>query len=104
MAVVSDVPGDGAGSWRFEVEGKPIADAARRPAATAVVAGKGYLHLVGLSLLRGNDFEDSDGLPGKEKVIVNQSFVTRFFPKQDPIGRQMRLYDREGKAKSWMSL
>jgi len=104
VAMVSNAPGEGGAGWRFEVEGKPVAEAARRPAATAVVAGKGYLQLVKLSLLRGKDFEDTDGLPGKETVIVNQNFVTRYFPGNDPIGKHVRLYDRENKPRPWMTI
>jgi predicted permease len=104
VALVSNLPGEGGPGWRFEVEGKPIAEATRRPAATAVVGGKGYLQLLGLNLLRGKDFEDSDGLPGKETVIVNQNFVSRFFPHHDEIGRHIRLYDSENKPRPWMTI
>ena len=104
VAMASNAPGEGAAGWRFEVDGKSIADAARRPAATAVVAGKGYLHLLGVSLLRGKDFEDTDGLPGKETVIINQNFASRFFPNHDEIGKHLRLYDHDNKPRPWMTI
>src|SRR6185295_5172047 len=31
------------------------------------------------------------GAPGHESAIVNQRFVTMFFPNEDPIGRRIRL-------------
>jgi predicted permease len=104
VAMVSNVPGEGGAAGSFEVEGKPIAEAARRASAITVVAGKGYLHLLGLSLVGGKDFEDSDGLPGKETVIINQTFVSRFFPHHDEIGKHIRLYDAQNKARPWMTI
>ena len=104
VSLISNAPGDGGAGWRFELEGKPIAEAQRRPAATGVVAGKGYFDLLGLSLLRGRDFEDTDGLPGKETVIVSHNLASRYFPNQDPVGRHMRLYDSENKPRPWMTI
>jgi predicted permease len=103
-ALASNVPGDGAGTWHFEIAGKPIPEARRRPSLTAVAASRGYLGLLGLKLLRGRDFDESDGLPGKETVIVSQALAVRYFPGQDPIGKQLRIYTDEGKAKAWMTI
>jgi putative ABC transport system permease protein len=103
-ALVSNAPGEGAAGWRFEVEGKPIAEARQRPAAAGVVAGRGYLPLLGVTLLRGRDFDDTDGLPGKETAIVSQIFVSRFFPNQDPLGRQVRIFDKDNHPRPWMTI
>jgi putative ABC transport system permease protein len=102
--MVSNPPGMGASGWRFETAGKLIPEAERRPAVSGVVATKGYLRLLGLNLLRGRDFEDTDGLPGKESVIVSVPFAARFFPNQDPIGKQIRIYDDENKPRPWMTI
>jgi predicted permease len=104
VAMTSNTPGGGAARWRFEIEGRPVADIKKRPGATAVAVGNGYLGLLGLSLLRGRDFEETDGLPGKEAVIVSQSFAARFFPGQDPVGKQIRLFNSENKARPWMTI
>lgn len=103
-AMVSNAPGEGGAARSFEVEGKSTAEAARRPSAISVVAGKGYLHLLELSLVRGKDFDDSDGLPGKEAVIINQTFVSRFFPHHDEIGKHIRLFDAQNKPGPWMTV
>ena len=87
---------------------RTFGQADRRPAAAPRGLrrgrGKGYIPLLGLSLVRGRDFEDTDGLPGKETVLVSQSFVTRFFPNQDAVGRQMRLFNRENNPRPWMTI
>jgi putative ABC transport system permease protein len=104
VALISNPPGTGGNDWPFEIAGKLNADAKNRPEATYIVAGKGYFSLLGMNIVRGRDFEDSDGLPGKETVIVSQSFASRFFPNQDPLGKQIRLYDPDNKPKAWMTI
>ena len=104
VALISNPPGTGGNDFPFEIAGKLNADAKKRPGATYIVAGKGYFSLLGMNIIRGRDFEDSDGLPGKETVIVSQSFASRFFPKQDPLGQQIRLYDTDNKPKAWMTI
>uniref|UniRef100_Q021E6 Permease n=1 Tax=Solibacter usitatus (strain Ellin6076) TaxID=234267 RepID=Q021E6_SOLUE len=103
-AMVSDLPGDGSATRRFEIAGRPITEARRLPAASVVMANTGYLQLLGLTLLRGRDFEATDGLPGKETVIVSQTMAARFFPNQDPVGRQLRVYKDDDKPQAWMTI
>jgi hypothetical protein len=103
-SLISNPPGAGGDGWRFEIEGKLIADEQSRPAATGIIASKGYFSLLGPNLLRGKDFEDSDGMPGKETVIVSKTFAAQFFPGQDPIGKHIRLYSAEKKARPWMTI
>ena len=55
-------------------------------------------------MLRGRDFEDTDGLPGKEAVIVSQTLAVRFFPGQDPIGQRMRIFGDDDKPRPWMAI
>jgi predicted permease len=104
VALISNQPGSGGAGWHFETEGKVFTDAQHRPAVTGVVASKGYLKLLGKSLLRGRDFDDTDGMPGKEAVIVTEAFASRHFPKEDALGKQIRLYTDGNKARPWMTV
>jgi len=55
-----------------------------------------YFHALGIPLLHGRLFDDQDG-PDKEKVIVvSDEFAARFFPGQDPIGKQIHGRSRLG--------
>ncbi len=103
-ALVSDLPGDGSATWRFEIAGRPVTEARTRPAAAVVITSPGNLSVLGLTLLRGRDFGAADGLPGKETAIVSQAMAARFFPNRDPIGQQLRLYNRDDKPKAWMTI
>lgn len=104
VALVSNGPGEGGWRWKFELEGKPIAEAQQRPGVTGVIVTKGYISLLGMSMLRGRDFDESDGLPGREVTVVSLGFASKFFPSQDPIGKQIRLFDGQNQPRPWMTI
>jgi predicted permease len=47
----------------------------------------GYLKTIGVPMVRGREFTEQDTATSLPVVIVNQTFVDRFFPNQDPIGK-----------------
>jgi hypothetical protein len=57
--------------------------------------GPRYFDAVGAPLVRGRVFDTSDGLPGHENVIVNQRFVSMFFPGEDALGRRLKLTQQQ---------
>ncbi|MFN7920970.1 MAG: ABC transporter permease [Bryobacteraceae bacterium] len=104
VAVVSNPPGSGAASWRFELPGQTAAKPEQRPSVDVVLVSPGYFGLLGLPLLRGRDFANVDGDKGHEAVIVNRQFVNQFLAKHgDPMGQKIRLYD-DGKAREWATV
>lgn len=53
----------------------------------------GYFETMGVGLLRGRFFDDHDVEGTAPVIIINDSMARRFFPKQDPIGRTLKLSD-----------
>lgn len=104
VATVSNTPGTGASSERFEIAGQPIPEHERRPFASTIAASPGYYRLLGLRLIQGRDFEANDGLPGKESVIVSREFAARFFPAQDAVGKQIRFFTQDRASRPWMTI
>jgi predicted permease len=102
-AVVTQLPGSGGPGWRFEAEGHPIADPEKRPVAMGVEVSKDYLRLINAPLLSGRMFEESDGLPGKEAVIVSQRFARRFWQNQEAVGKRIRFF-RDNQPGSWITI
>jgi predicted permease len=45
----------------------------------------GYLQVIGQPVLRGRGFTDADNENSAPVALVNQAFVRRFFPKEDPL-------------------
>jgi predicted permease len=48
----------------------------------------GYLNTIGVPMIRGREFTAQDTQTSMPVAIVNETFVKRFFPNQDPIGKQ----------------
>ncbi len=75
------------------IVGRPAEpDQAKRPFAEFRVVSSGFFRALGIPVRAGREFEDRDG-PGAEPVIlVNQEFVRRYFPGEDPIGKQLNAW------------
>ncbi len=50
----------------------------------------GYFDAMGVRILRGRGFRESDNVSAPPVMIVNETFAQRFWPGQDPIGKHVR--------------
>ena len=57
----------------------------------SVVVGPRYFQTLEVPLIRGRDFNESDGGPGQPSAIVNERFVTRFLAGREPLGLRISL-------------
>ncbi len=55
----------------------------------------GYFHLLGIPLLRGRLFNDSDDDKAPQVAIINEAFARTYWPNQNPLGRRFQK-TREG--------
>jgi putative ABC transport system permease protein len=80
--------GDGAWTQNVGIDGTaPGTDAASVVYFNTVSSG--YFGTTGMTLLRGRDIADGDTPTAMPVAVVNEALVRRFFPGQDPIGRQI---------------
>jgi putative ABC transport system permease protein len=82
--------------------GQPITQQERGflPAADSPTAKTGgatpdYFRALGVPLLRGRFFTESDGAQSPLVVILNDTMARRYWPGEDPIGRRVVLGSRE---------
>ena len=54
----------------------------------------GYFQTMGIPLQRGRDVEEADAITRPWVAVVSQSFADRYWPDQDPIGKQFRHRDQ----------
>src|SRR6185503_9344044 len=92
LTVVSNPPAGGAQMLTLKIEGREMVDANNRlPTVYRLVVVPDYFESLELPIRRGRGFGEADGTPGAEAVIINETFVTKYFPDTDPLGTRLRL-------------
>ncbi len=71
----------------MKVDGKlpDVANGTSRTVRSNVV-GPDFFHTLGIPVLQGRDFTDSDNATSSHVGIINEEFAKRFFPNQNPLG------------------
>ena len=103
-ALASDVPGRGEARQQIELEHEPIANPAKRPWVSFVANSPGYLSTIHLPLLRGREFNETDGTANHEAAILTRDAAARLWPGQEPLGKRFRLFDDTNKATPWITV
>ena len=88
VTTASNFPLGGGAGLELTIDGRTDPNA-RRPIVTMLSVGAKYFDTVGIRILRGRGFTDSDQTPGRGAVIVNQRFADMYFKGEDPVGRQI---------------
>jgi putative ABC transport system permease protein len=78
-------------AWKqmFTIPGLPFSRVSDVPTALFAGVDWRYLRTLGLALVNGRDFSENDTALSLPVAIVNQEFVRRYLPDQDPVGRQI---------------
>jgi predicted permease len=104
-AFASSLPPDGRfGAYAMAVAGRPEPNA-----ATAVLdVGQAsispeYFRVMGVPLELGRLFEDADGEERPAVAIVNEAVAREYFPHENPIGKWIKLRERES-DRPWMTI
>jgi putative ABC transport system permease protein len=98
VSIASNVPLQSGLLSRLAIEGRPLAAGERPPTVTTITIDPSYFETLGIKLVQGRVFNDSDGLAGHESVIVNQRFAQVHFRNDDPVGKRIQLTPDTGAA------
>jgi putative ABC transport system permease protein len=90
-------------SGGFTIEGSPPLPVAEQIETPIDFVTPGYFHTMRISLVRGRDFTESDGLEAPPVVIINKSFADRFWPGEDPLDKRFKFGPPDSTA-PWMSI
>jgi predicted permease len=71
------------------VTGKSLPPMSERPIANRHLVSPRYFETLGIPIRAGRDFDERDSARVPHVVIVNETFVQRHFPGEDPIGRTL---------------
>jgi len=81
-------------NWSFPTfpQGYEIAEGTPPPSVNFRGIWPGYFETVGVALGKGRYLADSDNADAEKVVVVNQAFVDRYWPGEDPLGRTVRTF------------
>jgi len=54
-----------------------------------------FFETIGQPIIRGRGFTDQDTATSRLVAVVNQTFVKKFFPKEEPIGQHFGTFDQK---------
>ena len=76
---------------RFSIEGRPVTDASSARIALNVVSSPNYFQMMGIPVLRGRGFQNSDGPDAPGVAVISQRLANLNFAGEDPLGRHIKL-------------
>ena len=86
MALYSPLEGDNWGDCVIQ-QGHPAPRPGDKCGSSWDRVSPHFLDSIGVPIVRGRGITEQDTQSFPQVVVVNQTFVNRFFPKQDPIGQ-----------------
>ena len=90
-------------SGMFTLEDRPPFPPSEQIEATTDVVSPEFFQTMRVPLVRGRflDTRDRDG--GARAILINETFANRYWPNQDPIGKQM-VFGTPGERNPWITI
>ena len=87
---VNILPLNGGNTTRFIVEGDPVPPPGQEVEANIRTVNDTYFQTLGVPLLAGRMFDESDKTGSQDVVIIGKSVADKVFPGRDPVGRKIK--------------
>jgi len=94
LALYSTLEGNNWGETIY-VEGRPAPGPTEHAGSSWDRVNPRFFDTVGQPVIRGRSLSESDTANSQLVAVVNQAFVRKFFPGEDPIGRHFGIFDRK---------
>src|SRR5580700_3550253 len=91
-ALAAPLPMDrqGEANFEFNIVGNPPLPPGKSTTADYATVSPDYFRVMRIPLLRGRFFSEQDSPSDPNVAIISETLARRYFPNQDPIGRQMK--------------
>jgi putative ABC transport system permease protein len=83
----------------FEIVGRPLPAGADTPTARTTGITPDFFQALGIPLQRGRAFGAQDTPQSQPVAIINEHMARRYFPGEDPLGKQLRLNIGDGRGR-----
>jgi macrolide transport system ATP-binding/permease protein len=87
MAIYNPLEGINWGEWVIQ-QGHPAPRPGDKSGSTWDRVSTHFLDAIGVPMVRGRGFTNQDTATSQQVAVVNQAFVKRFFPNEDPLGQR----------------
>jgi predicted permease len=94
LALYSTLEGNNWGEC-VRVEGRPEPEPNEHCSSSWDRVSPKFFETVGQPVIRGRGFTDADTATSQFVAVVNQTFVKKFFPNEDPIGHHFGIYEHK---------
>lgn len=84
-------PPDDQWKQNFTIDGRAVSRLEDTPVAARNVVDSHYLQTLGIPIIQGRGFSDSDTETSLPVALVNKTFVRQYFPVENPIGKKIRI-------------
>jgi putative ABC transport system permease protein len=81
---------DAGGLWDVAIDGKSF-PTGQAPAAVPQEVTPGWFSAMGMSIVTGRDFAESDWAEAPLVAIISEAMSTRYWPEGNPLGKRFRL-------------
>ncbi len=75
----------------FDLDSAPPHDLSEKPAVPYVSISADYVRTLGIPVKRGRAFTEADNETAPPVAVVNEAFVKRYFPQENPVGLRVQL-------------
>ena len=79
------------GGDRMVIDGAPVPVNPGDADASSNVISPEYFNVMGIDLLRGRGFSETDNEHATDVAVISESTAKKFWPNQDPLGRTFRM-------------
>jgi len=76
-------------STGFKILGRPEPPPGQRPGTDVRVVDAGYFATMGIPLLRGRNFSETEQKEPRHVLLINEALARKYFPDQDPLGQRL---------------
>ena len=84
----------------FRIEGRPEPEPGTEMIISTRSVSPGYFGTLGIRLIKGRDFSDSDTSDAPKVAVINSDLARIYFSNEDPLGKRITFDD----GQSWLSI
>jgi putative ABC transport system permease protein len=88
----------------FNIAGQPALARSERATTRYYAISPEYLRTLRVPLLRGRGFLLADGPQAQPVALVNEAFVQHYLPKEDPVGKHVRIDTDASDRPDWSEI